>query len=392
MTLLDDIPVIDTDSHITEPADLWTSRVSKRFVDDAPRVVPDPDTGLPRWQVGKHMLVFATKANHAGWKDFHPGFPPTYEDADPGGWDPNVRLGYMDRMGIYSQVLYPNILAFQSFAFLDCDPALALECVRVYNDFQAEFASADPDRFIPIMFLPFWDVDASVKEIDRCVELGFKGINFGLKTDNLGFPSIRTDHWDPILSRAQDLELSVNFHVGFSRRTAEEMAEKRVLIEDELYFAMDTALLFLSNADGIAEVIMLGLCERFPRLNFVSVESGFGYIPFLLEALDWHFINSNLGALHPGRLLPSEYFRRQVYATFWFETGVHRQVDLYPGNVMFESDYPHATSLSPGPGSHALAPRETIRQNLAGIEDSTLRKILYGTAAKIYKVKLPDGF
>ena len=74
MAIAPGIPVIDTDSHITEPADLWTSRMSKKHADAAPRVVPDPDTGRPRWQVGPHLLFYATQLNHAGWRQIGTGF------------------------------------------------------------------------------------------------------------------------------------------------------------------------------------------------------------------------------------------------------------------------------------------------------------------------------
>jgi predicted TIM-barrel fold metal-dependent hydrolase len=142
--------------------------------------------------------------------------------------------------------------------------------------------------------------------------------------------------------------------------------------------------LFAGNLQGIAEVIMSGTCERFPRLKFVSVESGFGYVPFLLEALDWQFCNSAARGLHPSMLLPSEYFRRQMYATFWFESGVDRQIDLYPDNVMFETDFPHPTSLSPGPGSIARSPAETIAANLSRLDEATRRKVLSETAMLVY--------
>jgi predicted TIM-barrel fold metal-dependent hydrolase len=129
---------------------------------------------------------------------------------------------------------------------------------------------------------------------------------------------------------------------------------------------------------------MSGVCHRFPRLNFISVESGFGYVPFLLASLDWQWMNSPVPRESPDWLLPSEYFRRQIYATFWFEPGVERQIDLYPDNVMFESDFPHPTSLSPGPGSTALDAKDTIAANLAGLSEEILEKVLYKTAARIY--------
>jgi hypothetical protein len=77
---------------------------------------------------------------------------------------------------------------------------------------------------------------------------------------------------------------------------------------------------FLANARTIAQLVTGGICHRFPTLNFVSVESGVGWIPFALSALDWQWKNCGVREEHPEYdLLPSEYFQRQIYGCFWFE-------------------------------------------------------------------------
>ena len=86
--------------------------------------------------------------------------------------------------------------------------------------------------------------------------------------------------------------------------------------------------------------------------------------------------------------MPSEYFFRQVYATFWFEgETVTRFIDRFQDNVMFESDFPHPTCLAPGPVSHTDAPSKVIEANLSSLSDEVLSKILSGTAARIYNVE-----
>jgi predicted TIM-barrel fold metal-dependent hydrolase len=215
--------------------------------------------------------------------------------------------------------------------------------------------------------------------------MGHRGINFGVEMERLGFPPLKSGHWDPLLAAAQDLNLPITFHIGFQVSTKRTSEERRAqAITDPVEGAKQSALLFAGNMNGIAEVIMGGICARFPRLKFVSVESGYGYVPFLLQALDWQFRNSSAQSTRRDMLLPSEYFRRQMYATFWFEQGIDRQIDLYPDNVMFETDFPHPTSLSPGPGSHAKSPRETIAANLAALDEPTLRKVLHETATSVY--------
>jgi predicted TIM-barrel fold metal-dependent hydrolase len=216
--------------------------------------------------------------------------------------------------------------------------------------------------------------------------MGHRGVNFGVQMEGLGLPAWRTGHWDAVFGAAQDAEMPINFHIGFQREKNKSKKIVSDLKNDRLGYVSRTALGFAGNMDGIAETIISRIAHRFPRLNFVSVESGYGYVPFLLEALDWQFKNSLAHKEYPDMLLPSEYFRRQIYATFWFESQIHRQIDLYPDNVMFESDFPHPTSLSPGPGTHALAARETIEANLSQLDDATLRKVLHDTAAKVYRL------
>jgi uncharacterized protein len=383
------VKFVDVDSHVTEPPDLWTSRISKKNAEYAPVVITDERSGRPRWKLGKHLSFYVVELNHAGWHEFYPSAPPDYAQADPGGWDPVERVKKLDENGIMAQVLYPNIIGFHAFAFMEMPREAGLECVRAYNDFQADFAASAPGRFLPQMFLPFWDVEASVAEMRRCRELGHKGVNMGLETEAMGLPPLREEHWTPLLAEAQELELPIDFHIGTAMRTGEQMT-KRMMQQrlDELRWAQNVAMEFMGNGRGITEIIMSGICQRFPRLKFVSVESGFGYIPFLLESLDWQFRSMSCDKLHPDWLLPSEYFRRQIYSTFWFEKGIGRQIDLYPDNVMFETDYPHPTSLSPGEGSYAMSPQDTIAKNLADLTEEQRRKVLFETAAKVYDISL----
>ena len=60
----------------------------------------------------------------------------------------------------------------------DTTAELRLACVRAWNDYQSEFASVAPERFVLLAMLPFWDRDESVREMERCVALGHRGVLF----------------------------------------------------------------------------------------------------------------------------------------------------------------------------------------------------------------------
>jgi predicted TIM-barrel fold metal-dependent hydrolase len=143
----------------------------------------------------------------------------------------------------------------------------------------------------------------------------------------------------------------------------------------------------MANVKVIANLITGGVCHRFPDLKFVSVESGIGWIPFALDHLDWQWKNCGVPEEHPEYdLLPSEYFKRQMYGCFWFEDGtVKAAVDQCGADwILYESDFPHPTSMSPGPATAAVEPRQYIADTLGDLPDDVLRKILHDNAAKLY--------
>lgn len=384
--------VIDVDTHLIESPDIWTSRLSKKWGDKVPHVKRSGKSNRPRWFIGDLRMPTVASLAHAGWHEFPPAHPPSLEEADPGSWQAEARLKRMDQYGLYAQVLYPNLLGFQSEAFMKMqERELGIECVRAYNDFLIDFCSADRNRLIPLMWLPFWDVDASVREIERSAKAGHHGIVFGGDFAAVGLPAISDPHWDPVYAAAQAHDLSINFHIGFSDNTVEDNQRfSRLVANNKARFVMESTLQLFGNASHIAEIVLLGLCHRFPTLKFVSVESGASWLPYIVEAMDWQWQNSGSHKAYPERLLPSDYFRRQVYGTFWFEKALlKRTLEMFPDNLMFETDYPHPTSLSPGPASIAQDPRKVLDDNLAGLPEDIIRKVLHGTAARVYNLSSP---
>src|SRR5262249_26325440 len=161
---------IDADTHITEPPDLWTSRLPARFRDRAPHVVRGGRWGgIELWQIGDGTSpVPIGHTAGAGWPEPFPNAPRSFPETPLPAHDARARLTYMDQVGIWAMALYPNVGGFGNEAFLRLgEPELMLACVRAYNDFLLEWISPDPRRFIPICATPFWDVAEAVKEIER---------------------------------------------------------------------------------------------------------------------------------------------------------------------------------------------------------------------------------
>lgn len=385
---LDGVPVIDADTHVVEPYDLWTSRVSvAKWGDAVPHVVWDPDRQIDVWMAGDAVLGGGAQPAQAGWKEAPPYHPPTLDAVDPSLWRAPDRLALMDSYGIHAQVLYPNVAGFGAGRFTDRrNPDLMLALIQAYNDFLTDYATVAPDRLLPVTALPFWDLDLSVAEMERCAAAGHRGVIMSQAPDFFGCPSLGDRHWDRLWAAAQEMELPVNFHIGGG-----DMSGVNLLPPDAgvaANYASFPVTFFLGNAKTIATLIGSGICHRFPRLNFVSVESGVSWLVFLVEALDWMWKECAVTKEHPEYdLLPSEYFRRQIYGCFWFEHGAGLDAALATlgaDNLLYETDFPHPTSMSPGPASEALVPSEFIATKLGRLGPDVLRKVLHDNAARIY--------
>ena len=380
------IPVIDVDSHLTEPADLWTSRVPARFVDRVPQMTVSGD-GRDIWVLDGRQISVVGMTAPAGWPAPFPAGPPTLAECPPASYDAKARLGYLDEVGIWAQVLYPNVAGFGSQKFLSMDDGeLKLLCVRAYNDFLRDWASADHRRLITIMAMPFWDVDAAVAEIARGAAAGHQGILFTGEPQRFGLPFLGDPHWDPFWSAAQEAGLPIHFHIGSGDMSTSFQPDRIAATSTAAAYAYTSTDLFLKNGLQVADLITSGVLVRFPELKFVSVESGIGWIPFVLEAADHSYLEARPGRKSEWEMLPSEYFRRQVYACYWFETVAPTKLlgEIPVDNILFETDFPHPTCLFGNV-------RERIDVSLANASASDREKILWGNAARLYGIQKPPA-
>src|SRR5690606_11256618 len=225
-------------------------------------------------------------------------------------------------------------------------------------------------------------------EMKRAYDLGHRGVLFAARYDRVGLPRLVDDHWEPLLAQAQEMGLSLNFHVGFLE--APEDLKGAVDQSKKMDFTRESSLVLLGNARNIAEVVLSGVCHRYPDLSFVSVENGAGWLPFLGEAMDWQWLNVGAHKDHPERLLPSEYLYRQVHGTLWFESDAVRPVlDQLARTLMFETAFPPAPSLSPGPASESPSPRDVVERALAGVPDEIAGQVLQHTATRLYHLEAP---
>ncbi len=147
--------------------------------------------------------------------------------------------------------------------------------------------------------------------------------------------------------------------------------------------AIGGTLLFIGNARVVTNLILSGIFDRFPDIQMVSVESGCGWIPFILEALDYEMSENAPDELSQMQKMPSEYFGSNMYATFWFENNRNKLPDLIEAvgedRILFETDFPHPTCLYP-------SPLETVEAKMATLTREIRAKILGENARKLYRI------
>ena len=389
-SLLEGIKIIDADTHLSEPPDLWTKRAPAALRDRMPQI--QMLEGKRAWVIdGDKAIGIGASPVSAIRKD---GIKPPglwfkqaqYEDVHMGAYDTQARLAAMDELGIWAQIVYPNRLGFGGQRTAKVDPQLRLACTQIYNDAMAELQVESGQRMFPMALLPWWDVDLSVRETERMAKAGLKGININSdpqgREDTKGrtLPDLGDRYWDPLWEACVHLNLPVNFHIGASEQTDDFVGSTYwPSLSDERRLVMTSTMLFANNGRVMGNLIMSGLLDRFPTLQFVSVESGVGWVPFLLEALEYQYRENNTGK--GLELTPREYFRRNFSACFWFEQRDMGYMVRAVGveNVMFETDFPHPTCLYP-------EPLERSAPTLAGFTPEERRKIMSGNAARVYSI------
>jgi predicted TIM-barrel fold metal-dependent hydrolase len=104
-------------------------------------------------------------------------------------------------------------------------------------------------------------------------------------------------------------------------------------------------------------------------------------VPFVLEAADHHFLRNKVRDEHPEfDLMPSDYYRRQVYSNYWFEALEDWHIEKVGlGSILFETDFPHPTCLYP-------KPLDAVAAKMATLPAETRRKILGENARKLYRL------
>lgn len=390
--------IFDADAHVTETADVWVDRMSnKKWGDLVPHVrVID---GRECWCVGDKNMGLVTsssfmrvnpetgeKYREAPSGNFFSGGG--FRELHPSSYDPAERLKAMDELGVHAAILYPNLnLVVNDLHEAVDDPAYKIEIIRAYNDWLVEWTATDPNRLIPAALVAYFDPIVGAEEIYRSKELGHRGLVMTGMPHMHKLPPLADPSWTPLWEAAEATGLSIGFHVGANEGMMSKYVNPaRLSAEGPLKMGARTVTeALLDNAGVFNDLLMSGVLPKHPGLKFVIVETGMGWVNFCLESADYHFERYGVGEAHEEFTEPpSYYFRRQVYTTYWFEKMFPFYVEhVGENNIMFETDYPHSTSLD------AADVRWVVDEGLSGISEHAKERILWGNAAELYNVPSP---
>lgn len=379
--------MISADDHIDLgylPKDLWTERLPNAIKERGPHV--EERNGQEMWVCDGHP-----------WGEWRAGkwfenpkrrkiALDRFYESDNFTRRPttaDLRLEDMERDSVEASVMFPPIFGMRT---IDVD--LAKTVIATYNDWAADFSKAAPSRLFSIAQLFPDDAEASREELLRVAKLGIKQVNFlvGTVTD-----AMYQSDWDGFWDAAQDADVIVSYHVGGVTREGTSFIdiEQAPKYDRKPAFGMglgDGATTFFNPFVGL---FSYGVLERRPKLKLVLGESGIGWIPFVVQEMDYRFKQTSTGGSrnaaitpdeYPLKRLPSEIFREQVWATYQQDlVGLNLLDSFGDGHVMWASDYPHPDSTWPNS-------REVVERETGHLDPIAKRKVLRDNARALYGI------
>ncbi len=380
--------VVDADSHFSEPEDFFTSVAPAKYKDRVPHV--EMVDGQRMWvfdgaTMGRYSAGGVIGVDGSKEEAQKALFEWEHEKIHVGAYDPKVRLGVLDECGIDHQVIFPNTIGLGGQDIgLGTDDVLRHLTLEIYNDRMAQMQAESGNRLLPMPVMPAWDVASCVKEAERVAALGMRGVNMTSDPQDLGAPDLASREWDPFWEACASLKLPVHFHIGASvtgmNFYGQYFWESH---PDNVKLAIGGTLLFIGNSRVVVNTILSRVFDRHPDLKLVSVESGVGWIPFILETLDYEMAENAPRELAQMSKPPSEYFKSNIYATFWFENHRNKLPDLIESvgedNILFETDFPHPTCMYPHP-------LDTVEAKMMTLSETARNKILGENARALYRL------
>jgi len=363
---------IDADGHVIEPVDLWERELPASLRQRGFRIRWDADMQQEQVHVEDRLLLpfGIVGVGMAGRPFADIGKGVRYADLMPGGLDPRRRLADLDSERIDIAVLYPSVGLFLE-AIEDAEVAEA--CCRVYNDWLADYCSADPARLIGTAGIPMQDVGAAVRELRRAAgDLGMKGAF--IRPNPCKGRALHDPYFEPFWAAAAEIGIPIGLHPSGAGDLPGTLQGLRV----DAPIMGHPSIFFIDNYIGFSHLVCGGVLERHPALKIVVLEAGGGWLAHWFDRFD-HFANVYSWMAPDLHLKPSEYFKRQCWVSFDPDETTLPLLAPVIGEdrIVWASDYPHLDATFPGVV-------DELEEHLLKLPASAQDKVRGANAASLY--------
>jgi predicted TIM-barrel fold metal-dependent hydrolase len=240
----------------------------------------------------------------------------------------------------------------------------------------ADFCSVAPDRLLGVPLLPPGP-ESAIKELHRIAAMGvFKQVNLQIAVVE---PRLHDARWEPLWQALEDSGLILAWHVTVFFPPEGDPSRGKMAGNYTHMKSFITQFL-----DAFVDLFAWGILERHPQMKVVIAESGAGWLPWVVEELDyrhWRLWEAEEFWKDKGGIplvtKPSDLFKRQIYSTFQQSPVTMRLLEFYGDNLLWASDYPHPDSIWPNS-------KPTIERTMGHLPPETIKKLTHDNAAKLY--------
>lgn len=385
-------PVIDADSHIYEPSEIWTA-----FLSTSEKVLAEDAFWHERGPDGSELTVVNGKPVRSlnryrlnRYACFRPGAtvesigqldPNESHEDNPGAWNTAARLNDLDQLGIDSQIVFPTLFA-EHFPVIE-SPRAAVALARAYNDWVAKLSAESDDRLHPVAVLPLQSVPGALAEIERVAGAGFRGVWLRPSFNDGRF--LNHSDYDPLWKAIEETGLVACIHPS-TGNTNPEFTSAGSFVErvaEKLSIGHDVAGAIAPVQDNMAAVLALayyGHLENHPQLKLSLCHAGAAWFELALEKAEtylWLFPGPLPVTLEPEELWIE---RGTVVAFDAWEDAVGIIPEVYGRVGAWGSRYPHHDATTPDEAIDMLEKHEVAAPVIAAM--------LGGNVARLFG--LPD--
>ena len=180
-----------------------------------------------------------------------------FREIEENCWDAPFRIKEYEKYNTAMQVICTVPVMFSYWAkAVDC-----LELSRFLNDDIAQTCSDFPKQYLGLGTIPMQDTTLAIKELERCKDLGFRGVQIGSNVNQL---NLNEAQFFPIFEACRDLDMSVFVHPW------EMMGEA----EMKRYWLPWLVGMPAETTRAMCSLIFGGVLEKLPEVRFNFAHAG----------------------------------------------------------------------------------------------------------------------